>query len=124
MVGEPRGQLMKTQMLWPLQQAQQVVDKMCCMVLVATMALATQLALVMLSVLQFLAVSAMADPRGPGTAGESDGAASAILHTLGAPHAPGPGGDTAPRVRVLEPSKCILFQEPLWSGQPGCQSLG
>ena len=66
----------------------------------------------------------LADPRGPGTAGESDGAASAILHTLGAPHAPGPGGDTAPRVRVLEPSKCILFQEPLWSGQPGCQSLG
>ena len=79
MVGEPRGQLMKTQMLWPLQQAQQVVDKMCCMVLVATMALATQLALVMLSVLQFLAVSAMADPRGPGTAGESGGTTGAIL---------------------------------------------
>lgn len=54
MVGEPRGVAAdgETQ-IWPLQQAQQVVDKMCCMVQLALSWPATQLALVMLSVLQF-----------------------------------------------------------------------
>lgn len=59
-------------------------------------------------------VGDLADPRAPDS-GESGGAASAIPHTLGTPHAPGPGADAAPGVGVLEPSGCILFQEPRWS---------
>ncbi|KAB0339430.1 hypothetical protein FD754_023910 [Muntiacus muntjak] len=43
----------------------------------------------------------MADPREPSTAGESGGAAAAIPQIPGAPHAPGPGGDTAPGAGVL-----------------------
>ncbi|CAI9150682.1 unnamed protein product [Rangifer tarandus platyrhynchus] len=42
-----------------------------------------------------------ANPRGPSAAGESGGAAGAIPQILGAPHAPGPGGDAAPGAGVL-----------------------
>ncbi|KAB0340727.1 hypothetical protein FD754_022879 [Muntiacus muntjak] len=45
--------------------------------------------------------SDLADPRGPSTAGESSGTASAIPQIPGAPQAPGPVGDAAPRVGVL-----------------------
>ena len=41
------------------------------------------------------------DPRGPSTVGESGGTTSAIPQIPGAPQAPGPGGDTAPRAGVL-----------------------
>lgn len=44
---EPRGQMMKMQLPWPLQQAQHVRTTACHVVLVAEMALTTQLALVM-----------------------------------------------------------------------------
>ena len=43
----------------------------------------------------------LADPRDPSAAGESGGAAAAIPQILGAPHAPGPGGDAAPGAGVL-----------------------
>ena len=46
MVEEPRGQTMKMQLPWPLQQAQHVKTAACHVVLVAEMALTTQLALV------------------------------------------------------------------------------
>ena len=45
-VEEPRGQTMKMQLPWPLQQAQHVKTAACHVVLVAEMALTTQLALV------------------------------------------------------------------------------
>ena len=49
---------MKTQVPWPLQRAQHVVPKVCWVVLVAAMALVTQLALVMPSVPESLAAPA------------------------------------------------------------------
>ena len=49
---------MKTQVLWPLQRAQHVVAKVCRVVLLAAMALATQLALVTLSVKESLVTPA------------------------------------------------------------------
>nr|CAI9689543.1 unnamed protein product [Rangifer tarandus platyrhynchus] len=54
-VEEPQGQQMKTQVPRPLQRAQHVTTTACQVVLLATMALATQLALVALSVLESLA---------------------------------------------------------------------
>ncbi|KAB0345562.1 hypothetical protein FD754_022488 [Muntiacus muntjak] len=42
-----------------------------------------------------------ANPRGPSAARESSDAAGAIPQVLGAPHAPGPGGDAAPGAGVL-----------------------
>ena len=52
---ESRGQPMKTQVPWPLQWAQNTVVTECQVVLVAGMAVMTQLALVMPSVLESLA---------------------------------------------------------------------
>ena len=49
---------MKTQVLWSLQWAHHVVAKVCRVVLLATMALATQLALVTLSVEESLVTPA------------------------------------------------------------------
>ena len=54
----------------------------------------------------------LADPRGPSTAGESGGIASAIPHIPGMPQAPGPGGDTAPRARVLNNRVFQLYPIP------------
>ncbi|OWJ99684.1 hypothetical protein Celaphus_00009694 [Cervus elaphus hippelaphus] len=54
----------------------------------------------------------LADPRGPGTAGESGGIVSAIPQISGAPQAPGPGGDTAPRARVLSNQVFQLYPIP------------
>ncbi|XP_055293664.1 EKC/KEOPS complex subunit LAGE3-like [Moschus berezovskii] len=45
--------------------------------------------------------SNLADPRGLSAAGESGGTARAIPQIPGVPHAPGPGGDAAPRAGVL-----------------------
>lgn len=48
---------MKTQVLWPLQRTQHVAATACRVVLVARMTLATQLALVMPSFMEFLGAS-------------------------------------------------------------------
>ena len=53
-----------------------------------------------------------ANPRGPSAAGESGGAAGAIPQILGAPHAPGPGGDAAPGAGVLSNRPLQLYPIP------------
>ncbi|KAI4545187.1 hypothetical protein MG293_005453 [Ovis ammon polii] len=70
-------------------------------VLVAAMALVTQLALVTWSIEEFPGGSGeLTDPRGPRASGESGGTATAIPKIPGVPEAPGPGGDAAPRAGV------------------------
>lgn len=112
MVEEPRGQSMKTQVLWPLQQAQHMAGKVGWVVLVATMALVTQLALVTWSIEEFPGGSGeLTDPRGPRASGESGGTATAIPKIRGVPEAPGPGGDAAPRAGV--PSNQVFQLYPI-----------
>ena len=53
-----------------------------------------------------------ANPRGPSATGESGGAAGAIPQILGAPHAPGPGGDAAPGAGVLSNRPLQLYPIP------------
>ena len=113
MVEEPRGQSMKTQVLWPLQQAQHMAGKVGWVVLVATMALVTQLALVTWSIEEFPGGSGeLTDPRGPRASGESGGAAAAILQIPGAPNASGPGGDPVRRAGVLSNRVFQLYPIP------------
>lgn len=87
----------------------------CQVVLVAAMALVTQLALVMHhSWSSWWRQRPGPRPRGPSTAEESDSMACVIPQFPGAPHIPGPGQmmlHLGPEFRVTVPSSCILFQE-------------
>ena len=101
-VEESQGQPMKKQVLWPLQRAQH----MAAMVILGGAGgrdgprdLAGPGDAVSPGVPSDS--GDLANFRGPSTVGESGGTTSTIPQIPGAPQAPGPGGDTAPRAGVL-----------------------